>query len=248
MTTTPAGWYAHPDDPAYEFYWDGAAWTGDSRPTGTLVPSPLPAPAATETVARRIRPLWIGVGAGALLLVVAAAVAVLVLAQPRYPDSSPLTRDDLAAIATNLGVPTDARTGDSAILLGSSPSECGIVAQFGTGLWSQNDVDTGQPFYQVWGYGTAAGAPWVNARLFPTPADAAAFVDEVESAAGQCSAFTRPDDPTEWHDRNATRVGDLVMFEFDSTYAVVTAKDNAVFLFLFDGGSPDLDYVHSALG
>lgn len=247
MTTTPPGWYGHPDDQAYEFYWDGAAWTGDSRPTGTLVPSPLPAPAAAEPSARRIRPLWLAIGAGALVLVAAVVVAVVVLAQPRYPDSSPLTRDDLAAIATDLGVPTDARTNDSAILLGSSPSECGIVAQFGTGLWAQADVDSGLPFYQVWGYGTEPGAPWVNARLFPTPDDAAAFVDEVESAARACGVFTRPEDDTEWHDRDVARDGDRVLFEFDSTYAVVTAKDNAVFLFLFDGGSPDLDYVDSAL-
>lgn len=267
MTSIPPGWYPHPKEPEYEFYWDGTAWTGEYHPIGAERPAPAAVASAAvvpaaelveiapvldgETRRPGIRALWIVLASAAAIVVAAVVVGGLLLAQPRYPQSAPLGQTDLAALVTSLGVDSTARAGDSRILLGTTPSQCGVVAQFGvSGLWSQTDVDSGLPFYQAWGFPNDhanAADPWVNARLFATPAEADAFVDQVETAARNCPVFTRPDDPTEWHDSAVGRDGDRVRITFDSATVVVASRDNAVFLFLFEGRTDDVDYVDAAL-
>lgn len=258
MTSIPAGWYPHPQEPEYEFYWDGTAWTGEYHPIADARPEVSAATVAAvpelDRGARKtgLRPLKIVLGSVAAAVVVAAVVVGgLVLAQPRYPQSAPLHRDDLDALVTSLGVDSTARAGDSRILLGTTPSECGVVAQFGvSGLWTQADADSGLPFYQVWGYPhdhEDTADPWVNARLFASAAEAVAFVDEVETAARACAVFTRPGDPTEWHDSDVSRADDRVSLMFDSARIIVAARDNAVFLFLFENGTENADFVDAAL-
>ena len=44
-TSTPAGWYADPDQPGHERYWDGSQWTEHSQP----IPAEGAAPAAPGT-------------------------------------------------------------------------------------------------------------------------------------------------------------------------------------------------------
>lgn len=54
----PAGWYPDAITPGNERYWDGAAWTADSRPilASPPAPAPAPAPAPTPTSAPDDRP------------------------------------------------------------------------------------------------------------------------------------------------------------------------------------------------
>ena len=49
----PAGWYADPENPAAERWWNGSTW-GDQRRASTLVP---PVPAAPEPVAPVMPPI-----------------------------------------------------------------------------------------------------------------------------------------------------------------------------------------------
>jgi hypothetical protein len=47
--STPAGWYADPDDPNRQRYWNGAAWT-ENRTEPAAAPAPPAPPVATTTM------------------------------------------------------------------------------------------------------------------------------------------------------------------------------------------------------
>lgn len=44
MAETPAGWYPNPENPATERWWDGTAWSDQTRPAGGALPPPPAAP------------------------------------------------------------------------------------------------------------------------------------------------------------------------------------------------------------
>jgi hypothetical protein len=157
--------------------------------------------------------------------------------QPRYAEAFPLTPADLDALTTTLvGEKLPARDPAVDIYRNSSPRYCGVVAQLGAGLTSSSDPKSGGvDAYHVWGFGSA-DSPWINARLFATLADAAAFLDEVEAAAPSCGEYYRPEDTIEWGVTSFSRDGDVLRLSIApyGTAYVIKRYENAVFLLLFE--------------
>jgi len=259
MTNVPAGWYPNPYDTTVELYWDGDDWTDSSRPAQGVVaeeepaapapPATPDAPAAPVARPRRLVPVLLG---GGELLVVAAVVGVTVLAlQPHYPDTAPLDRAGLDSLVEDVaGVPLEQHMNDAAVFDGTRPSGCGIVAQLGSGLRQSSDATSGLAFYQVWGYAAGEDAPWINARLFPSPEAARGFIAQMQDALTLCPKFTRPGAA---QPLTATDVSDddgVLRFDYPSpgTHVVLTSRDNAVFVLLFDQVPEDPSYLAAVRG
>lgn len=251
LATTPAGWYD--DGSGRQRWWDGTIWTDSYQdvPAAPVAQDP-PSPAAPAKPARP-RPRWFTpalIGGGAVLAI-GAVILGAVLLQPRYPSTAPLDSAALDALVLKVaGVQLPQHMSDASILDGTTPYGCGIIAQLGSGLRTMSDADSGLTFYQVWGYADGDGAPWTNARLFATPEAAQDFMGRVEDALTTCPRFTRPGESQALTATNVASADDTVRFDYPSpgTHVVLTRKDNAVFVLLFDQVPEDPSYLEAIRG
>ncbi|MET9430187.1 DUF2510 domain-containing protein [Streptomyces sp. NPDC003036] len=101
--TTPPGWYPDPGNPAVEHWWDGTAWTGQTRPTAH--PGPRPARGKSGVL-----PLAVA----GTVLVAAVAVAAVVLGPPGGSDDGEALApppSTTAPVTTPAATPTPSPSG-----------------------------------------------------------------------------------------------------------------------------------------
>ena len=127
--SAPSGWYPHPKNPVEEIWWDGTAWTGDSRPSTTLPapklsPEPVAAaqgkPAAHKNaaVAAKAKPTDSGrrvqfvLGGVVVALVMAAIVSFATQGLGSRSDADP--GDTVAAAGTDPEAETETSAAESA--------------------------------------------------------------------------------------------------------------------------------------
>lgn len=99
----PAGWYPDPEGHPADRYWDGSAWTLDTRPQAPSPPKLAGAPAAPPAAQRRPHSragVWVAVASLVVLLV---AVGGYALHRKQVDDAARRAAD----IGSNMGGPAN---------------------------------------------------------------------------------------------------------------------------------------------
>jgi len=116
----PAGWYPDPDGKPADRYWDGTAWSSQTRPqTPVVAPPPAPAPSSTPRqfvvpVTETVRPPFVPatseprsynglIVAMILLLVVIVSVSAIVIRRHQVDEDARRAGD----IGANIGGPAN---------------------------------------------------------------------------------------------------------------------------------------------
>lgn len=99
----PAGWYPDPEGRPADRYWDGSAWTADTRPQAP--PAPTSTAATSTSPAAPARPrsragVWVAVAA---LVVLVVAVGAYALHRKQVDDAARRAAD----IGSNMGGPAN---------------------------------------------------------------------------------------------------------------------------------------------
>lgn len=243
-------WLAGLGDPAVD-----AALAAPGR---VAAPGPVPPavePAAVDAAVAPASPRrpsrWkrlLALVAGSLVLVVGAVVGgIWLYDQPRYPETSPIERDDLVALLESVPWVEQVsprgrahRASANTTIEGVEPRECGVFRSFGNSGPFGADETASEDFWTM-KVPERGPADWFGVRLFPSTEAAESFVEGMRGLLARCSTFVdRHELEHELIDRSEMYpMAELAAFT--PTYRssmLVLRRDNAVFTVLFYEAAP----------